>query len=569
MCNSLIIKKSCPPHRNVFACCPDSSLKANRCLWECLAIGSIAIVLIFGYNFIVPFYGDDIFSQFHIETGKYMTSFSEVFDSAICSWNLYTGRFIPAIFMPLVVTWLGDTAFNILNTIIIVLNLVFACKLAIGKVTPLSLLLATTFFFILGNGDMLVNAALSVNYMWTFACVMVFLLLMRKFTASPLMKFGVMRYPLLFLVGILLGMQHEMFCFVVGGVLVGLAFTQRRFKAADSEIVPLKNGCTKSLSFGWLSGALIVLSSPTLISRAAIDEDISVMMILHHLMNPLLSSWFLFLTALVLWVCQKFVGNKVFHFWLRKSMFLFMAIFLGLVPSLVSGESSRAIFASNVFAMVLLVRMLCYVCYYYSNSRIYVKSIAVGIFGIVSAYLCVVMCYDAAKWQTYRYVTGTYLFKPDMQVYYHYARLPWIVNLYTEDLGSLLYRRQTVTRLQELKRQVTWRDSRARKMLAIPNNLGSLFYLLPYNDYKAEMIGQGRMYALYTIDYLPGILLKVNYTVGDVLSPRPFLVYHDNDSRKWILLNKNYKHFPWTTFQRLGINRGRVGVKFEILKNEG
>ena len=123
--------------------------------------------------------------------------------------------------------------------------------------------------------------------------------------------------------------------------------------------------------------------------------------------------------------------------------------------------------------------------------------------------------------------------------------------------------------MQELKRQVTWRDSRARKMLAIPNNLGSLFYLLPYNDYKAEMIGQGRMYALYTIDYLPGILLKVNYTVGDVLSPRPFLVYHDNDSRKWILLNKNYKHFPWTTFQRLGINRGRVGVKFEILKNEG
>lgn len=498
-----------------------------------------------------------------------MTSFSEVFDSAICSWHFYTGRFIPAIIMPLVVTWLGDTAFNLLNTIIIVLDLVLACKLANGKITPLSLVITTTFFFILGHGDMLVSAALSVNYMWTFACVMVFLLLMKKFTISPLMKFGIARYPLLFLVGILLGMQHEMFCFVVGGVLIGLALCQREFKVADNEIIPLKNGCTKSLSLGWLFGSLIVLSSPTLISRATIAEDFSVMMILHHLMNPLLSSWFLFLTALILGICRRIVGSIVFHSWLRKSMFLPLAIFLGLIPSLVSGESSRAIFSSNIFAAILLVRMLCGVCFYYSQIRMYVKGIAVGMFGIISIYLCVVMCYDAAKWHTYRYVTDTYLFKPGTQVYYHYARLPWIVNLYTEDLGSLLYRRQTVTRLQNLKRQVTWEDSHARKMLAIPNNLEALFYSFPYDDYKAEMIGQGRMYALYTIDYLPGVLLKVNYTVGDVLSPRPFLVYHDHDSRKWILLNKNYKHFPWTTFQELGVNQGRVGVKFEILKGKG
>ena len=82
-----------------------------------------------------------------------------------------------------------------------------------------------------------------------------------------------------------------------------------------------------------------------------------------------------------------------------------------------------------------------------------------------------------------------------------------------------------------------------------------------------KAISSGRVYALYKIAYLPDVYLKVNYTYGDVVDPRPFQLYCDRSNHKWILLNKKYHHFPLTKIEKIGVDKYENYTKFQILSS--
>lgn len=528
-----------------------------------LALFSITIVVL-AYNLMSPYYGDDLFFLFHIATGRYMTSFTDYMSSAVASWLHYSGRFSNMVMMPLVVGNLSKPLFSVINTLIVLANISLISKLTFGKMHLFPILLTFVSFVVWGD-DLMWDTAVSVNYEWTLLLVLIWILCLQKQDwKNPKVKLF-----LLAVFSFVVGTLHEMYSLPLAMALVVEIFL--KWKERDSLglcVRPWDNPMRLMMSLCFLLGATVMMLSPALFSRATPSEPFGVMMCIHHLMKPILSIGFVVVCAGALYLIRKRIGNDCFKkFAMQNRFFLLVGIF-GLIPSFGSGQGGRALFCANVFMLMVVLKAISLLL---SNATPpfwrKLRNYSCALFVATFSWVLLVMWCDRPKWRTYKKVVSEYLYGKENQICYHYEPLPKFCSFYLEDLSSLLYRSQTVVRLQMVKRQITMRDNHAKKMVAIPDNLSSLFYRFPYSNQKVEEISSGRVYALYKVAYLPCVYLKVNYTYGDVVDPRPFQLYCDRNNHKWILLNKKYHHFPLTKIEKIGVDKYENYTKFQILSS--
>lgn len=525
-----------------------------------LALVCIAVVVL-AYNLMVPYYGDDLFFLFHIATGRYMTSFTDYMSSAVASWLYYSGRFSNMVMMPLVVGNLSKSLFSFINTLVVIANISLIGKLTFGKIHLFPTLLTFVSFVVWGDALMW-DTAVSVNYEWTLLLVLIWILCLQKqdWKNTKVKCFLLAAYS--FVVGTL----HEMYSLPFAMALVVEIFLNSKGRSPHVlSISPWSSSVRKVMSLCFLLGATVTMMSPALFSRATSSEPFGIMMCVHHLMKPMLSIGFVVVCVVALCLIRKRVGNDSFKkFVIQNRFFLLVGIF-GLIPSFGSGQGGRALFCANVFMLMVVLKAISLLL---SNTTPpfwrKVRNCSWILFVATFSWVLLVMWCDFPKWRTYKKVVSEYLYGKEHQICYHYEPLPKFCSFYLEDLSSLLYRSQTVVRLQMVKRQITMRDNHAKKMVAIPDNLSSLFYRLPYSNQKAEEISSGRVYTLYKVAYLPCVYLKVNYTYGDVVDPRPFQLYCDRNNHKWILLNKKYHHFPLTKIEKIGVDKYENYTKFQI-----
>ena len=109
------------------------------------------------------------------------------------------------------------------------------------------------------------------------------------------------------------------------------------------------------------------------------------------------------------------------------------------------------------------------------------------------------------------------------------------------------------------------KNSSPKNMSGFYDQKDFAFMIQPYNPNLLKIIGNERLYAEYSIKYLPFIKLRVNYCKGDLLKPRPVLLVRTKEYGDYILLNKQYKHFPFTELTKLGIRENQPTSKFELI----
>ena len=138
----------------------------------------ITIGLFYILNNIIPFFGDDFFSKYHIRTGKFLDSFPKILDSAVCSWHDFIGRLIPAITMPIITVLLGEQFYNVFNTLLLLAICLLLLKVSVENLHEKSVLttciILFAFFFCLNDNDLLFWCAGSVNYLMPSLFVIVF-----------------------------------------------------------------------------------------------------------------------------------------------------------------------------------------------------------------------------------------------------------------------------------------------------------------------------------------------------------------------------------------------------------
>lgn len=145
----------------------------------------ITIGMFYVLNHIIPFFGDDFFSKYHIRTGEYLDSFPKILDSAVCSWHDYIGRLVPAITMPIITVFLGEQFYNVFNTLLLLAICLLLLKVSNTNLHEKGFLITCiiifALLFCLNKKDLLFWCAGSVNYLMPSLFILLFFNLFDRF----------------------------------------------------------------------------------------------------------------------------------------------------------------------------------------------------------------------------------------------------------------------------------------------------------------------------------------------------------------------------------------------------
>ena len=537
-----------------------------------LGVVLIAVFFFAAMNMVVPFYNDDMLAEYHIGTGEYVRDGKTALDSVICSWHTYIGRIIPALLMPLIVNVLGDGMFNLLNVIVylvVICQLYFICDVR-GDIYKMLMVLIG--LFLINTRDLFFWASGGVNYLWATCAVMAFLILSQKVRSKD--SISLLLISVLSVVSFLLSLFHEMLdVAVISGLWIEWFCTRKKER---------KNWHYLVLLVSFSIGTAVVTLCPALFFRASTSFTyLGGMMIVHriaHLFTSLYVTWLLFFLIVYLLVNGKM--RDVF----KAHRLYFLFLFFSFIPWLVSGEGGRALYATELFSVILLLRLIDV-----KKRRMQIGVVAIWLLMIVAQ--CIILKDSIIKWDIYREVVDRYMKNHSNVVLADYFEGCTLLSLYETKQEELYRCVQTIRGLKWDKERVWNKKVRPLRVIqreiwetAIVDNAyffseknrvlysnwydSPLFidYVAKYNRNLSNQIGKGLFYAVYSVPLIPSIKLKVNYTREEVESAHPFRVVSDRRYGKYILLSKKYKNFPMTELDYFGINSDMPSSKFELLK---
>lgn len=536
-------------------------------------LGAVFIAVFFfaAMNMVVPFYNDDMLAEYHIGTGEYVSNGKTALDSVICSWHTYIGRIIPALLMPLMVNVIGDGIFNLLNVIvyaIVIFQLYMICGVNGNYWKMLVLLIG---LFLINTHDLFFWASGGVNYLWATCAVMAFVMLSQKVRLKE--SISLLSISILSFVSFFLALFHEILdVAVISGLWIEWWCTRRKERMNWHYLAML-------VSFS--IGTAVVTLCPALFYRASTSLAYwGGMLIVHrfaHLFTSLYVTWMLLF--LIGYLLLKGKLREAFH----NNRVYFLFLFFSLVPWLVSGEGGRALYATELFSVILFVRLIDV-----RKRRMQIGIVAIWLLMIVAQ--GVILKDSAIKWDNYRQVVDCYMGNHSNVVLADYYEGCTLLGLYETKQEELYRCVQTIRGLKWDKERVWNENVRPLRVVqheiwdtAITDNerffseknrvLDSEWfdsqqfvdYIGRYNRQLNSKIGKGLFYAVYSVPLFPSIKFKVNYTRGDIDSAQPFRVVSDKRYGKYILLSKKYKNFPLTKLEGFGINADVPGSKFELL----
>ena len=537
----------------------------------------ITIGLFYILNYIIPFFGDDFFSKYHIRTGKYLDSFPKMLDSAVCSWSDFIGRLIPAIIMPIITVFLGEQFYNVFNTFLLLAICLLLLKVSKTNLNEKGILttciIIFALFFCLNNNDLLFWCAGSVNYLIPSLFILLFFDLFDRFKNQNV---NIAKGFAFMTCGIFIASLHEMYaCAIAIGLFIYFLLYRKSLSSAFWW-----------MTIGWLVGSCIVILNPALFAKFRYEESIGGMWFIHSMVKFLVSikiTYILLILTVILYIKKKEAIINAY----RQHPLIVLSFIPSSFPALISGQGGRALWGTEFLALLIIIILLQQI--YISKTKCY----CIGLFlFICCCYLEIHQIQEyTPKWQEYKRITQQYLNSKKSLVTYQDIRTSSLCRLFSDDLNEILDEQIYLLPLKKEKERQT--QKRQRIMTAVPNNIFQqaimghasffsknkasknllgfydqkdfAFMIQPYNSILLNKIGNERLYAEYRIKYFPFIKLRVNYCKGDLLKPRPVLLVKTKEYGNYILLNKQYKHFPFTELIKLGIRENQPTSKFELI----
>lgn len=289
----------------------------------------VAIVIgIFSYNTV--WLGDDINYAFDFREdhrNEIVSSFSQIIQSLNYHYLTVNGRYVAHVAVQYFCGIWGHLAFSIANAVAYIIFLILLCRLCYVKMANLKGVLSVTLFTLLVFQTKMVPSC-QIGYIWTFALVMIFLILF--FSTRPLCKWW--QVILLGLLSLIAGNGNEALTIGVSGALIIHWYQNRRSMLLQQYVMMICFGI----------GTMIICLSPAAHSRAATSAGIGSI------------SWF--------------VGNITYFFLTVKASFVMMSIILW--KKYRSKLSLRSIYVENAFWFnVWLIMMLFNVIIVFGSNR--------------------------------------------------------------------------------------------------------------------------------------------------------------------------------------------------------
>lgn len=90
-------------------------------------------------------------------------------------------------------------------------------------------------------------------------------------------------------------------------------------------------------------------------------------------------------------------------------------------------------------------------------------------------------------------------------------------------------------------------------------------YIARYDSTLIKNIAEERLYCVFSLPFNLPFNLKVNYLKSDFYAAVPIRVVGNKKKGRFILLSKNYKHFPMIKLLDMGISKKANTQKFEFV----
>lgn len=299
-----------------------------------------------------------IFTTNPHEVGKRVTSFADLVQSMHTHYFITNGRIILNGIAQLFLMSDNKLWFDIANTVVFGLFQLLFLQLAGVKFKDLTVSLYLFFislvwFLLPAPNHTLLWLDGSCNYLWASVIIFLFLLKWQQYDE----KFNSVRpvyYPLLFLLGFIAGLSHEVFSVGVSGAL--FFYYLLNLKKISRQIIPLVSGL--------FIGTTVTVFAPGNMVRMAAGESapVSVAMFLIQRLGGFFATfaamipvWALLTLVIFIWFRNRIVCIEI----LKRNIILFFSILLSaLFILLVGAYQDRVFWGISLFSLLLFFRII-------------------------------------------------------------------------------------------------------------------------------------------------------------------------------------------------------------------
>lgn len=525
------------------------------------------VISIYLMNSYVPFFSDDMHCAYY--GSKLADNLKDVIQILCYDYNTCNGRIIPNL-MVLLAVRAGENFFNFINTLITAAAFIMLWKTASvrkGKNVLLTFLVLSIGFLSLSTGidSLYYWAAGASNYVWTLIPTLFFVHIMENNKLDKKNIFFVLS------LGYILALQHEMYiCPIAASYWT--VFILKKEKFNKSQIFLLT---------GFTLGTLTVVAAPGNFGRGAVYTiGLGTISRIIKIMYSL-RVFYIMLLAIVICYIKNRDRTKLF---LRQNAVLVLIIaYSGIIPFL-SATASRAVYATDIFSLIVLVRLI----EEFSNGH---SAINTSLCACLAAFLIWFQGYivieSKSKWNIYKQAVDSYYHQPSNTVIMDDIQCSNpLIEYYTVNMNNILtpYDKSTQLALQKYRLQGrtvsednvseqdlikiipanidTSNNGKTVPYLMFTNHPQMRYYIMRYKTGIVDKINNGYMYALYEMP-ITGWKIKINYLKNDVIFERAAYEI-EYKGKKYILLNKKYKHYPFIHLLHMGFNTGEPSKKIEI-----
>lgn len=538
----------------------------------------VTSVLFYLTNLVIPFYSDDIGFLFKSDT-ELIKSIGDLIKTVQSEYFFLHGRIIANFLSHFIVCMLGETGFNIVNTIVFIGLIGLTVKyLKIPINSILSIVVIILGYFLISDTyrQLFVWGVGAGNYLWPLFLLMVCLVVQEYFGH---LKNRLLKVLLLLFVAFV-SISNEAFllpiCIGYFIYFIVLVFLSKK-KPDSSEIL---------FFAAFVVATAILMFSPGTLHRAAnAHTTINTLEVIKRVLGIGFS---LRIFYIVLWLLlYKLIRNKreALDF-IKEHQFIIIMIFAGMVPALLSGGKGRVLITTEVFSLFLLARYLLL----YSNRKGYWA--AVALFCIMSLYQTLVVYDNSKLWTAYNQTVEDYL-KAEAasgQVFFDDAYQPFQITAYSRlSINEILETYLTVGRLQKLK-SILHNGEKSQPLRIFPlsvkkeleNNLFTTknvvpgnthiyttskidYYVLPYDEQIWNCLINGGFTkktscAVWNRLHLDIVFDKETMSIGAC----PAAILERKDEDRVIIVNKRYKEYPLFRVQEINLCESFSNKKFNV-----
>jgi hypothetical protein len=550
--------------------------------YAAVALFIFTVIVFFLMNVEVPFFSDDADCMYLF--GHQISGFKGIIDTVVYDYNGINGRILCNA-AALSSIMLGETAFNIINTIFFSAAIIFIFR-SIKTEHPdrIFFLLSLTIIGLLslstGVDSMYYWASASSNYLWAIVFNLLFLFILDKFGSSEI---SIFRLLLLSILSFILALNNEaLVCPIAGGLVVYYLFHRKQLNKNKAIIIA-----------GYFIGMLIVAFAPGNYGRLSFPAAGLGFVGRAVKIFYFLRITYVMLLLLIVKVIKDRVETKNF---IRKNALLFIVFAFSFFIPFISAASMRCVYGIEIFSLIILLRL---VDSYNICARVSTLLATVASILFIAFYLCV-LHESQIKWGIYRNVMQKYYGQNGNTVLFDdYQSRNALINYYTMSLDNIFMpqdkanqyaleklRRRGIATNKEMLDSTVYIKIIAKnvynmalkheKAFFIPSNKidGMGFYSEPslaysvikYDSLRLDSINKGYMYADCSLSFNRNIHVRINYLCGDICFERAAFDVNTKYGR-FILLNRKSKHYPFLRTERIALSKTLPAKKIEISMN--